>query len=296
MKDSASNEVKTYRYLRLGMVVLLAGLACAVVIEWGDTGRRCFQTSISAYYYTPAQGIFVATLVAIGVCMVVIKGNTDGEDVLLNIGGMLAPVVAFVPTPNKGNCYSVEVNVGERGPNVANNMAALFLVGVIALVVTVAIARHARGNPRDVAGVTLVVVLMAVAVFFFWKHREFFLNNAHYTAANTMFLCIIAVVVWNAREYGKLGTGVSQHAWVNRYGLIAAAMIITAGGMYAAMKIFDWDHGVLWIEGSLILLFAIFWIFQTHELWHHVKRPDAQVLPGQMDQGRATEKDKLKAP
>jgi uncharacterized membrane protein len=287
MLDSASNEVKTYRYLRLGMVALLAGLACSVAIEWWNTGRRCFQTSISAYYYTPAQGIFVATLLAIGVCMVVIKGNTNSDDILLNIGGMLAPVVAFVPTPSKGNCYSVPVNVGERGPNVANNMAALFLVGVIALVLTVAIGRKALKDSRNVVGVALAVLLLAVAFYFFWKHRLFFLSHAHYAAANTMFVCIIAVVVWNAREYGKSGAGNSRHEWVNRYGIIAAAMIVTAGGMFAAKLAFTWDHAVLWIEGSLLLLFAVFWIFQTRELWNHVKRPDPPDAHPEQDQLKA---------
>src|SRR5262245_17092786 len=131
--------VKTYRYLRIAMVVLVACLFASVVYEWHATGNgwECMQKSISAYYYTPAQAIFVATLFAIGACMVALKGNTETEDLLLNIAGSLAPVVALVPTPNKGTCMSILFPGGERSANVANNMTALFAIGMLALVITV---------------------------------------------------------------------------------------------------------------------------------------------------------------
>ena len=51
--------VKTWRYLRVAMVVLAAGLAISIVYELGRRDFDCLQTSISAYYYTPVQGYFV---------------------------------------------------------------------------------------------------------------------------------------------------------------------------------------------------------------------------------------------
>jgi hypothetical protein len=95
--EFATSERKTYRYLRLALVALVALIMTAVALEWGRT--HCLQTSISAYYYTPARSIFVGSLVAIGVALIAIRGRSDGEDALLNLAGMLAPVVAFVPTP-----------------------------------------------------------------------------------------------------------------------------------------------------------------------------------------------------
>src|SRR5205085_6408417 len=55
--------------------------------------------SISAYYYTPVRGMFAGALLAIGACLVCIRGSTTVEDILLNVAGMLAPVVALIPTP-----------------------------------------------------------------------------------------------------------------------------------------------------------------------------------------------------
>src|SRR5262249_55555658 len=97
--------VSTYRYLRLSIVVMVLALFVSVLIERFHVG--CWQGSISAYYYTPAHAIFVGALVAIGVSLIAIKGSTDLEDVLLNVAGLLAPIVAFVPTtPPSGSCPS----------------------------------------------------------------------------------------------------------------------------------------------------------------------------------------------
>lgn len=70
-----SNAVKTYNYLRMAMIALVVTLGTSVIVEWWQGGKQCLQTSISAYYYTPAQAIFAGSLIAIGVCMVVIKGT-----------------------------------------------------------------------------------------------------------------------------------------------------------------------------------------------------------------------------
>jgi len=76
--------VKTTRYLGLGLLGLVVGLGASVLYEQAQTHPSCWQESISAYYYTPVQSFFVAALVSIGIGMIVLKGNTEWEDVLLN--------------------------------------------------------------------------------------------------------------------------------------------------------------------------------------------------------------------
>ena len=46
--------------------------------------------------------------------------------------------------------------------------------------------------------------------------------------------------------------------------------------------LFGWEHAVLWIEGTLIVLFAAFWVSQTQELWNDGIRqelPRSQATP-----------------
>ena len=114
MDTTRHSIVKTYRYLRIAMVLLVLMLAASVLREAAAVGFDCAQKSLSAYYSPPARGVFVGALVAIGACLVVIKGSTDVEDVLLNIAGMLMPVVAFVPTPYEAACSSTPVQAAPQ--------------------------------------------------------------------------------------------------------------------------------------------------------------------------------------
>src|SRR3954469_3108435 len=132
--------IRTWRYLRLAMVALVVGLFAAVLFEWSADHRTCFQASLSAYYYTPVRPFFVSALLAIGVCLVCLRGNTDPEDVLLNVAGVAAAVVGLVPTTHIGTCMSTPVGEhdGVRdviAGNVVNNVFALLVTGAAGLVV-----------------------------------------------------------------------------------------------------------------------------------------------------------------
>ena len=67
MTDVAA--VKTYRYLRITMVGAVVLLGVSIVIERSNVD--CWQTSVSAYYYTPVRAIFVGMLLAIGLAVTV---------------------------------------------------------------------------------------------------------------------------------------------------------------------------------------------------------------------------------
>ena len=101
--DPALAAVKTYNYLRIALAALVLLLFVSVALEWW-AADGCLQPSISAYYFTPVRAVFIGVLVTMGVCLVALKGNTDGEDVLMNLAGMLAPGVAFIPTVASGRC------------------------------------------------------------------------------------------------------------------------------------------------------------------------------------------------
>ncbi|GAA1125098.1 hypothetical protein GCM10009630_23730 [Kribbella jejuensis] len=264
--------IKTYRYLRMAMVAMIVLLAVAVVIEWSKTEPHCLQTSISAYYYTPVRAIFVGALITIGVCMVVLKGNTETEDILLNVAGILAPGVALVPTPRQGQCHSVPVVLGDAAANVSNNMLALFVVGVPCLLLAAVfiirdrISDPAGWTPVYVLGLGVAVLIFGGGLAWFLADRSGFIGHAHYAAAIVMFLCIVVVVVVNAEQLRRK-RGVPR-ALANRYSVIAVAMVAVPLLMVAWWKLFSWAHVVLGIEATLIVLFAAFWITQTTELWN----------------------------
>jgi hypothetical protein len=249
-------------------------LGLSVGLEWWATGRRCFQDSISAYYFTPAQSVFVGTLTAIGVCMVVLKGSTEWEDILLNLGGMLLPVVALVPVPEQGGCRSVPVLLQDVPAKVANNVGALLVTGVLALVVVVAVVlRGGAGDGRSRAhlvGIAVAAVTLLIGTVWFVVDRDSFVARAHYVAAVLVFGCIVGVVVLNARGFRRAHHATARptrRQFVNRYAVIAALMVAAVVGMGLYALLFSWEHWLLWVEGTLITLFAAFWLSQTEELW-----------------------------
>jgi hypothetical protein len=269
-----SDAVKTYRYVRLSMVALVIGLAAAIVVERTKVDPGCFQHSISAYYYTPVRGMFVGGLLGIAVLLIAMRGSGDGEDALLNLAGGLAPVVAFVTTPNAGRCSSTPSTFRDPGPDVSNNITTLFVLLALALLLAAVLLRKESGGRNEWLLLLGGAGVWVGALLVFDLGRDTFLRKAHYTAAVAMFACIVAVVVRNALDFRQKekDAGKKPRA-TNRYAALAGLMVVGAGAMGVWDWVVGWDHAVLFIEGWLISLFAAFWLIQTEELWEGGVRP-----------------------
>jgi multisubunit Na+/H+ antiporter MnhB subunit len=252
--------IKTWRYLRLAMVVLVVGLGVSVAYERSKV--NCFQDSISAYYYTPAHGFLIGALVSVGVCLFSLKGSTEHEDILLNLAGMFAPVVALVPIASTGSCASVIGTAKDRDVNIANNVTALIVVGAIGLIILAVLAVRNRPSRAARAGYAIAAATWIATALVFWLARRTFVDYAHYVAAVLMFVCILAVAWINALEYPKTRAASPR----NPYTAVGSAMFASTVVLLIA-ALLGWDYWLLAIETVLIGLFAVFWVIQTMELW-----------------------------
>ncbi|HSP27449.1 MAG TPA: hypothetical protein VLN74_02785 [Ilumatobacteraceae bacterium] len=270
--------VKTYRYLRISMVGAVVLLGVSVLIE--RSGLSCWQTSVSAYYYTPVRAIFVGVLMAIGLSLIVIKGSTAWEDATLNAAGMLAPIVAVVPTTDVGRCWSQspgQLPVDENGDlaawvtaNIDNNITALLITGIAGLLVAAVIASIATSNIKAVAEVgdiglrlglaaAMVFLLVGTGLFILWDD---FNTRAHGIAAVLMFFFLALAVGGNA--WDRRGDPAPRtYVWL--YAATAAGMVIAPAIMFPLGS--NWRHMVLVLEATEITLFAVFWLVQTREHW-----------------------------
>jgi hypothetical protein len=224
----------TYRYLRMAIVGVLVGLGVAVTYQ---TARQGFHplASVSAYYYTPAQAIFVGALVGLGLCMIALRGTTEVEDIFLKVGGMFAIVAGVVPT-SRGEDYDTAVRACEQaaGPlltqkasngldcptvralaeatkaNVENNMTALLVVGFLALLSALLffLLKDSRSGYREAGdrtrfwwGFGAASFVFAVALVTFWVSIDQFVSNGHDVAAWSLFACVFVVAAENARRH-----------------------------------------------------------------------------------------------
>lgn len=285
--DPAVAAVKTYNYLRIALAALVLLLFLSVGVEAAAAGW-CLQPSISAYFYTPVGPVLIGVLVTMGACLVALKGNTDEEDVLMNLAGMLAPVVAFVPTPAAGRCLSTAPATPDIPSTVANNLPALLVTGGVVAVVAVALQRRERvraptahGTSRwNRVGVALTATLLGGGAVWFVADRDSFLARGHDAAAVPMFLAVVAVVWFNAQDVERTvrrqasappgGRGTmppSRGRYVPVYRVIAVGMLGALVATVVTSLLTRSTSLVFWVEVVLITLFAVFWVVQTVELW-----------------------------
>ncbi|MEP6796635.1 MAG: hypothetical protein ABI890_00745 [Lapillicoccus sp.] len=256
----------SYRYLRIAPIICVVMLLTAVAIQ--RTHADCWQTSISAYYFTAAHSAFVASLCAIGMGLIVYKGNSDTEDVILNFAGFFAFIVAMSPTARETVCgpglpVDFDVMSGTR-----NTVLAVIITSVVAEVTRIIVDRRSEGEqPSFWARVGTVIgwvlVTLGVVAFFVWP--DAFQAHAHNVSAVALFLGIIGVVIANART-APLRT--RDQRFKQAYVSIAWAMTLTLVGVVVVhLTLSGFAHAVIVVEVLLILEFAAFWGVQTAELW-----------------------------
>jgi hypothetical protein len=271
-----SDALKSYRYLRIGILGAVLLLATSIVIE--RTKVDCWQTSISAYYYTPVRAIFVGSMIAVGFALIVIKGK-GVEDVFLNFAGMLAPLVAVAPTTDVGRCWStpprpLPIEGSSVAPwvdaNIDNNVMALLIAGGIGLIVALLIAAISKGSIKEVftkvdpgtlwsLAATAAVLLLAWWLFQNWSVFD---RRAHGFAAVGMFTFLICAVTTKAVQHKNDAPA----GYFLPYA--AVAFLMAVGGLVISLGRLGGEHTVFFLEAFEILLFAAFWLVQTTENWN----------------------------
>ncbi|GIJ30164.1 hypothetical protein Vqi01_53260 [Micromonospora qiuiae] len=126
--DSPSPDARTLRRLRLGVGGL--GIALPIVLPAGHalaTGRFELLSSISSYYHSDMRDVFVGSLCAIGVFLVNYRYRRL-DDVLSTTAGVLAVVVALVPTVTDAPAAARVFSLGR-----VHEVAAGLLFAILAL-------------------------------------------------------------------------------------------------------------------------------------------------------------------
>jgi len=253
-------EINTYRYVRFGLLALLLALAVGVGIE---TVRDGWQGSISAYYYTPAGPVFIAVMASVGVCLVALQGFTDAENVCLNLAGISAPMVAFVPSPERGRSADVAA--------ITNNAATYLSVLAVGYLVVLGFVWHRLRNGGSLSswgaiGLGSVALAWLVGVLWLISDRSTFVSHAHTLAATFTLLPFVFVVALNtdwgvrviAREPLPSRTRFDRAYWLVLAGMLCVAIIF---GL-----LHTWSYALLGLESGVLVLFATFWVLQTVDL------------------------------
>ncbi|MGW6128921.1 hypothetical protein ACWFNE_02720 [Cellulomonas sp. NPDC055163] len=267
-----ATERDTYRALRIATLVLLAMLATGVIGQAVAAG--CWQTSLSAYYWTAAHGVVVGALCAVGACLVVYRGSSDTEDVVLGISGYLAFVVAMIPVQPEPLCGGPGLPPWDVSASVRNNVGAVLVAAALTELLAYLIGRRAR-PPRDLDGPGQLwrwvkwAVLVAIAAAYVLAPEQLE-EHGHYVGALLMFAGIVVVVVVNAFSSRREEP---SSRFSTAYWAVAASMVLTlVVEVVLRQSASGAERGVLLVETLLVLEFAAFWVVQTIELWGYPTR------------------------
>lgn len=277
---------RTYVLVRVGLLGLVGTLIAGV--SWlryvAGCGDSQHLRSFSAYYYTTAGPLLVATLGAAGFLLVVFRPKSDLENALLNLAGLLAPAVAFVPAEFPGRSACVTVAAAPYAPGLGYNPSLLaylvaatggWLLTFTALGRILGTAEGGAEPPPRIARVAhwvgfvvslgflamIAVLPAALPEHFAW---------VHYSAAVVMFVCIAVVVLLNTglgRRLYSAGLPGGQDLpgvapWVGRVnGLLGLAML---GGLaLGPVRLLTGEPSLYVIELTILVVFATYWALQT---------------------------------
>ncbi|MFH8249093.1 hypothetical protein ACH3VR_01835 [Microbacterium sp. B2969] len=270
--------MRTYRYVRLGIAATVVVIAAAVGFAFADVG---LLPSISAYYYTPAGDAFVAALVAASFGLFALSGR-GVERNLLDAAALLAPLIAFIPTPmHPGGIPGVVATCPEGAPcvpveyrpAVGNGVSTYLVVGGLLVIVALVIRTRQGLTWRQIAASVIVSVVVLAAVFAGWMWaREWMLSYGHFLSSGLFFLVIAAVAVWNAFPHP------GDPLWVQPSRALAITNIVIAAALVLDILVVvvfitrdevpDAAIPPIFVCEFIALgLFMVFWLLQSAQKW-----------------------------
>jgi hypothetical protein len=224
---------------------------------------------------------------AIAVGLIAIKGDGRWEDTFFNFAGIMAPIVAVIPTDAFGQACSpselgVDVRTGDGEwtallqASIDNNIKTLIITGFVGLAVAAVLSMYAEksvlapatvGDPGLRLGLFVTLLLLAVltGAYLWWDD---FSDRAHGWSAALMFVLLAAGIAANAHQRaGKT----ERRTYLIVYASIVTGMVVS--GVIIWLIPDPWEHRILILETVEIAWFAAFWIVQTYELWNEPRLP-----------------------
>lgn len=271
-RDATTSLQRTYRYLRLAIAGAVVVVFAAILVTMPRVG---LLPSISHYYYTPANTMFVGALMAVAVSFFALSGR-GAERVLLDVAAVVVPLVAIVPTQiSPGSVPGIDSTCADGAGScvprsfdaaVDTGILTYLIVGLVVLLIAAALSVFGE---VDRAGALLSIViggaiLLGVGLTW-WLAEDAFLAWAHLVAAVAFFGIMAAVATISAIS----PTGRGAPRWLQgAYIAIASALVLVVIGMplYGSLHI-GAVFGVFVGEVLALLLFAAFWILQSIHYW-----------------------------
>ncbi|MEU1971748.1 hypothetical protein ABZ477_08820 [Microbacterium sp. NPDC019599] len=283
MTDTATTGHRTHRYLRLSLGLIVVAILVSVALESLRLGT--VLPSISHYFYSAAQPVFVGALVAASLALAALSGR-GLETTLLDVAAVFAPLIAIVPTGIYGRSLEPELGVAcppatmcvpDAYVDQVRNGVTTYLV-LLVIVVAIGLVLRSRGRIGGrgvyvvgaVAGVTTIGL---VALTFVPPFDEGFPSNPvfpvgiHYAVTIAFFGAFATVPIINAFRL-TTDEGSKPRLW-QKLVYLAVALVMIGDLIVLVFFAADFEPApvVFICETVALVLFAVFWFVQTAQRW-----------------------------
>ncbi len=189
-KTKMTNEPKKellISYLTLRKFLGILGILLPILlILAGTVFGKCdtIQASISDYFNTPMRDVFVATISSMALFLFTYKGYDKKDNLLCNIAGIAALLIAFCPTyaDPLTNCMneSALANQSQIIGKIHLFAAATFFI----LIIHISMFQFTKGGSNTPekkkrnmiyrsCGIAIFVSLLIIALFFLYLEKEY---------------------------------------------------------------------------------------------------------------------------
>jgi hypothetical protein len=294
--EGATRVIYTYRYLRISMVALMLMFGAVPFTQLATS--PCLLGSISGYFYTPARTLFVGSLFGLGACLLAYQGHSDEEDVLLNFTGIMAFIVAIVPTEVEHKCTFVPNEAAHDSTGVAANLWTLVIIGLLGACAILVLRHVAQAKPLSRAARFLVGasgLILVLEMGFFILYFDQFVRYMHGIAAATMVVGVSGVMLVQAFRRPRPAAAAERsepemsNLWSRarlqietvkarrsreRWNWAAISYVVIAVGLILALAwaliismVTNFNGFIIQCEWIVVILFCAYWVVQTVELW-----------------------------
>lgn len=283
MIETATTGHRTHRYLRLALGLIAVAILVSVGLESLRLGT--VLPSISHYFYSAAQPVFVGGLIAASLALASLSGR-GLETTLLDIAAVFAPLIAIVPTAIYGrslvrelgvSCPPATMCVPEDFLSDVRNGVATYLI-MLAIVVTLGLVLRRRGRiggrgiyviavVGGIAGAALALLTFVPPLNDGFPSNTHFPLGIHYPVTIAFFACFATVPVINAFRV-TTDEGSKPRLWQKLVYLAVALLLIADLIVLVFFAASLEPLPVVFVcEAIALALFAVFWFVQTAQRW-----------------------------
>ncbi len=202
-RNKGNHKYLTLSYVTLRRVIGWLGISLPFICWLGGKiwGGTRFETTLSGYYYTNMQDVFIGVLVCMSLFLMTYKGYNNKDHWTTSLAGIAGLGVALFPTNSVGN-GSLRIGVFHLESSTSNKFHVIFAIAFFTLLACVSIFLFTKsddGNEKTSrkivrnwiyrgCGIGILVIIGILFISTFVLSSEFIRTSPYFFLMESLML------------------------------------------------------------------------------------------------------------